>query len=538
MSQRNVAVRRTITVLLIILLLVTAGILFIRGKIQETRDEYFMDKEVIVVGLAADLATLPADVSRVDANIILTLDADRSINIADLNLQQQLGSQSVASAALQSSGNNPACNQLNRDLQINLYTLTGSEDDIESALDAIARATAGKDVLAEPNWVIGAPWSPTGSPWSPTGSTDQGQPSSATQQDYAEQWAFAAISLPSAAAVNNSASLSPVRVGIFDTSPLEKEISQPETMLETVNDLEVEISHPKFVATPVPPEPGSREDIQVANHGYFGTSFIRELAPGSDVQLIRVLTKNNRGDLATLNRELLIFMANASQDNMDAVVNLSLGIPPLEPFQPFAPWLLWEFPVPFDLVQQLDSLQIVTQIGECLDVVMIAASGNDSAESLKVANYPANWGTVLGVTASNQNNEQSCYANDGDVAAPGGDGRSADDPINVCEPKLHACSGPNCPFSVIGYVHPETLESGSPETHHHWVGTSFAAPMVSGLATLLRQLDPNLSAAAVRQAIMCGALEPSTPQEVRVINVERTLACAEIAVEEFSTSQN
>ncbi|MEZ4594413.1 MAG: S8 family serine peptidase [Chloroflexota bacterium] len=213
---------------------------------------------------------------------------------------------------------------------------------------------------------------------------------------------------------------------------------------------------------------------------------------------------------------------------MNAVANLSLGVPPLEPFRPFAPWFDWEFPVPFELQRQFNSLQTVAQIGECLDVVLVAAAGNDSAQSLKVGNYPANWGTVLGVTASNQANEQACYANDGDVAAPGGDGRSPQDPANVCEPRLNLCTDGNCAYSVIGYVHPQALPAGAPATsHQHWVGTSFATPMVSGLAALLRQIDPNLSASAVREAILCGTRKPTTPQEVPVINVGQTLRCAE-----------
>lgn len=537
MAQRKFTRNRTALIILaIIVLLIIAVMALVRGNIQQTRDEYFLDKEVIVVGLAADLATLATDVSTIDPNITLTLDANRSVSLDDLDLP--LGSQSVASAALQGVGNNAACNQLNRDLQINLYSLTGSKDDVESALEAIAQATAGKDLFAEPNWVIGAPWSPTGSPWSPTGSPwsptgsanepDQSQPTPATAQDFADQWAFTTIDLASATAVNDADNLAPVRVAIFDTSPLEKESLQAESVVESDNPLAIEISHPPFVATPVPPKLGSREDIQVANHGYFGGSFIHELAPTSDIQLIRVLTKNNRGDMATLNRELLQFMAQASQDNVNAIVNLSLGVPPLKPYQPFAPWLMWEFPPPFALQQQLNSLEIVTQIGECLDVVLVAAAGNDSAKAPQVGNYPANWGTVLGVTASNVTNEQSCYANDGDVAAPGGDGRSPEDPLNLCEPKLHACSGPDCPFSIIGHVHPETLAANAAESHHHWVGTSFATPMVSGLAALLRQLDPTLSAAEVRRAILCGAAEPTSPQQVRVIHVNRTLACAGI----------
>ncbi|MBK8900789.1 MAG: S8/S53 family peptidase [Anaerolineaceae bacterium] len=547
-SNRDAPVNRTnrtvLIILLLLVLLIAAIFLSYRNAAQAARDEYFMDGEIILVGTTTELDALIQELQTIDDNIILTIDPNRSFSLQDLGspAEQTLGPQTVASAALQIGSGSAACSQLSSDLEINLYELTGSTDDVEAVLEAIDQTTAGSSVLADANWVIGAPWHPTGSPWHPTGSpwhptgsdVDQGKPTPATMDDYLEQWAFSTIGLVDAQAVNTGSELARIRVGVFDTSPLESNGPAAASVQEspTQNALKVQIDHPEFINTPVPPEEGSRQDINVANHGYFGTSFIRQLAPASEIELIRVLTKNNRGDLATLNHELLTFMGQANQNGIMTVVNMSLGVPPLEPFRPFEPWLDWEFPPPFELVRQLNSLETVMQIGECLDVVMVAAAGNDSAESLKVSNYPGHWGTVLSVTASNQDNQQSCYANDGDLAAPGGDGGPSDpkaeEPI-ACEPKLHECVnlGPNCPYSVIGYVHPSTLQSTEAAvTHHNWVGTSFAAPMVTGLAALVRQLNPGLSAAEVRDVIQCGTVKPTTPQEVPVINVARTLACA------------
>ncbi len=538
LSQTNPRRRNIIILIIVLLVILAVGFIVYRNAVQSARAEYFMDREIILVGTSGTLTALAEELRAIDPDIELTLDPERSFSLQELEspAQQTLGPQTVASAALQIGSGSPACAQLSNDLEINLYELTGSTDDVEAVLAAIDQTSAGRSVLAEANWVIGAPWSPTGSPWSPTGSpwsptgsTNQGAPTPATMNDYVEQWAFSTIGLADAQTVNNDPALAPVRVGVFDTSPLEGIENMPENVNEQPqkNDLGVRVEHPKFVATPVPPEPGSREDITVPNHGYFGASFIRALTPGSDIQLIRVLTRNNRGDLATLNHELLTFMGEANGDSVNAVVNMSLGVPPLMPWQPFAPWLLWEFSVPFKLERQLNSLRTVMQIGECLDVVMVAASGNDSAQSLKVGNYPANWGTVLGVTASNQANEKACYANEGELAAPGGDGRSPDDPPGMCEPKLHLCSGPNCPYAVIGFVHPQAqAPNTAARTHEQWVGTSFAAPMVTGLAALLRQLEPDLSAAEVRELIHCGTVAPTTPQQVPVINVRQTLDCA------------
>lgn len=534
--------RIVLVIILALLALLIGGLITYRSAAQAVRDDYFMAHEIILVGTTTDLDALIQELQTIDPNIQLTLDPNRSFSLQTLqqSTQQTLGPQTIASAALQAGSGNSACTQLSSELEINLYQLTGSTDDVEAVLAAIDQTKASNSVLADANWVIGEPWHPTGSPWHPTGSPwhptgsgqDQSQPTPASLSDFENQWAFSKIGLADAQAVNTANTLAAVRVGVFDTSPLESAGIVPEAVQEkpTDNDLGIQIEHPEFIDTPVPPEPGSPQDIDVANHGYFNSGFIRELTPGSEIELIRVLTKHNRGDLATLNHALLTFMGKANEDGINAVANLSLGVPPLEPFKPFAPLLDWEFPIPFEIQQQFNSLQTVAQIGECLDVVLVAAAGNDSAESLQVGNYPANWGTVLGVTASNQANEQSCYANDGDVAAPGGDGRSPQDPDGVCEPRLNMCTDGSCAYSVVGYVHPKTVTSGAPATpYQHWVGTSFATPMVSGLAALLRQIDPSLSAAEVREAIRCGATKPTTPQQVPVINVAQTLRCAEEA---------
>ncbi|MEZ4594412.1 MAG: hypothetical protein R3D55_25200 [Chloroflexota bacterium] len=317
MQSRTPTVNRTVLVLILLLLaLLIGGIITYRSAAQAVRTEYFMARELILVGTTSNLDALLQELQTIDPDIELTLDPDRSFSLQTLAppAQQSLGPQTIASAALQVGSGSAACAQLSSDLEINLYQLTGSSDDVEAVLEAIGQTQAGSSVLAEANWVIGepwsptgSPWSPTGSPWSPTGSADQSQPTPATLGDYENQWAFTTIDLAAAQAVNTASTLAPVRVGVFDTSPLESAEMMAEAVQErpSQNNLGIQIEHPKFIATPVPPAPGSPQDIQVANHGYFGSSFIRALTPGSEVTLIRVLTKNNRGDLATLNQALL-----------------------------------------------------------------------------------------------------------------------------------------------------------------------------------------------------------------------------------------
>ena len=59
----------------VLLLLFLTGIFVYRSKVQPKRDEYFLDKEVIVINQdpAYDMADLPADVADINANIVLTV---------------------------------------------------------------------------------------------------------------------------------------------------------------------------------------------------------------------------------------------------------------------------------------------------------------------------------------------------------------------------------------------------------------------------------------------------------------------------------
>jgi subtilisin family serine protease len=81
------------------------------------------------------------------------------------------------------------------------------------------------------------------------------------------------------------------------------------------------------------------------------------------------------------------------------------------------------------------------------------------------------------VGASNASGGPSCFSNQGDVYAPGGDGIVA----NSCA--LPDCQSPTPDNFVVGPVYGYPDSSG----YAYWLGTSFAAPWVSGLAALLQQ---------------------------------------------------
>jgi subtilisin family serine protease len=100
---------------------------------------------------------------------------------------------------------------------------------------------------------------------------------------------------------------------------------------------------------------------------------------------------------------------------------------------------------------------------------------------------PAAYPFVVGISATNMANGPACYSNMGDVASPGGDaapGVDASSGAPICVSKAVDCptgfAPGQCPYGVMGL---STLATSS--GFAYWSGTSFAAPIASGLAALL-----------------------------------------------------
>ncbi|MEO8444246.1 MAG: S8 family serine peptidase, partial [Gammaproteobacteria bacterium] len=124
-------------------------------------------------------------------------------------------------------------------------------------------------------------------------------------------------------------------------------------------------------------------------------------------------------------------------------------------------------------------------------VVVVAAAGND-ATSLPAS--PASCPGVISVAAVNSANSRAFYSNYGSqvrVAAPGGDSTDRD--------------GDGFPDAI--YSTHAALSAGSiVNTYDYLIGTSMAAPHVSGVIALMKSVNPSLTPAGIDALLASGAM--------------------------------
>ena len=126
-------------------------------------------------------------------------------------------------------------------------------------------------------------------------------------------------------------------------------------------------------------------------------------------------------------------------------------------------------------------------------VIMVAAAGNGGADARPA--FPAAYAGVIAVTAIDADDRLYEMANRGSyiaIAAPGVD------------------------ILVAGGGHAHQFESG----------TSFAAAHVSGIIALMLELDPDMPADAVLQALVAGATDLGDPGPDHLFGAGRINAAA------------
>lgn len=350
-------------------------------------------------------------------------------------------------------------------------------------------AVVRPDAVGAPFEVGGSPFEVGGSPFEVGGSSSGGLGDEADPGDFWQQWAFKQIGLHFDGSGRGDWSGKGVTVAIFDTSPYTPTMESVSIRDQNGSlDLALSFTAPVNALPPNPaPDAGGRptQPVNVADHGLFAAGLVHAVAPASEIHLIQVLNDYGCGDLWRLNRGINTFVAeHARAGRLDQVVlNLSLGV-----HQPRdharAGW-----------PPQIVSLDQALRNAAGRGAVIVAASGNDSYASPgpRSMQLPADWRYVIGVAASSQIPSRACYSNLGDVTAPGADGRTSD--TEKCQPRANECAGQgaDCPLGLV------SLATRSSTGYRYWVGTSFAAPLVSGQAALL--LEGNVAAQAVPRCI-------------------------------------
>ena len=247
-----------------------------------------------------------------------------------------------------------------------------------------------------------------------------------------------------------------VRILIFDTVPFT--IAAGQTIQESYKNIPLTASYP----FPLPidlPEGGQ----SAAAHGTFVASAAMDMTPDAEYHLIKVLNNEALGE------EFTFFLAAEQAIEASLAVSQSLA------------GVVMNYSFVSELTPTLSTPAMSAFLSSVhdLNITQVAASGNNSANASTPfpMRYPAQHETVLGITAVTWDaNYLSCFANQGELAVWAGGTRRG---LGSCNPTVIAtqcASGAHPEYCVIGW------DPNSPTNYAYGLGTSFAAPLIAGLA--------------------------------------------------------
>ena len=292
---------------------------------------------------------------------------------------------------------------------------------------------------------------------------------------------------------------------------------------------------------PLPAPAGSDGQFEMPDHGLFAAGIIHSLVPQAEVHLIRVLGDNGSGDLLALTSTLsklpaaLLRDASGRENGKRLVVNMSLmaslppgvsvearsprgDVPPSKEFLDF--WLpatsagkseaelaaLLAKPENAAVAASIKRTHVSLQhaVSALRGALLVGAAGNDALgrTSHPATRLPARYDDVLGVGAVRRNGQEARYSNRGDeqamgdgIATFGGDARlAAPDAPPVVEGEW-----------VTGVFSADQFPFGGGANRTgwaRWAGTSFATPIISGIAASVWGSQPALTPPAVMQKVI------------------------------------
>jgi subtilisin family serine protease len=439
---------------------------------------------------------------------------------------------------------------------IQLFEITDRQASVEYVTCLINEYAAKDKVLvyADPNYTVTpGGWYGGGSPWTQNGSWAQpGGGLGTTDRDgFLDQWAFGlkGIALRDGGKRTVAPEGQGIAIAILDTSPFQPSFEQP-SFFDTVFEKTLSTKGPsgsKLILhdaqpQPVPSCPGSdhfnpainRENRDLSSHGLFVAGLAHAVAPQSDIYLVQVLNDDACGDLYTILRGLQWFedqMKETGRSMDKTVINLSLGLN--RPDEEMAASL--------GLPSGPEVRTLQTKIGDLVEIgaTVVAASGNDSFSQPTAASpeIPAQDPGVIAVAASAIDQTRSCFSNEGALAAPGGNGIDPENYRTGClvPGQMTTPPGqlprPGVPWACETdpeYCVVSLVWRGNTHRFAYWAGTSFATPMVSGLAALL--LGSGQTPAEVKSTLVTEA-SPVAPDEslgAGIVNVPNAVAAAPI----------
>ena len=244
-------------------------------------------------------------------------------------------------------------------------------------------------------------------------------------------------------------------------------------------------------------QPWWSEPADVANgftiqdHGLFVAGIVYDVAPNAEIHLIRVLNERGIGDALALGHilsDLPREMAVGGRRRL--IVNLSLGATvPVPPSRHSARW----FPTAHTAGAMSDSaarqlldaahsslLSIVSWLHR-QGVLVVAAAGNDAlrrqtrhVDEAPPPRYPARYKEVFAVAAAEASGAPASYSNRADVVA-------RTNGITSFGGELGGGKG------VVGIYSSDAYPQGQANTTGwaQWAGTSFATPLIAGVAARL-----------------------------------------------------
>jgi subtilisin family serine protease len=379
-------------------------------------------------------------------------------------------------------------------------------------------------VFADPNYITGFqpvplsadPWDIGGAPWDIGGATVTATSSLAQVEYFWPQWALntsegiAIIDAPPTRTVTYTGAAK--HVVVFDTSPF---TGSMRVFFQgwLTPDFRVCVSHPQ--PGPLPALDLSPHPL-VPDHGLFAAGLVYGVVPEVEIDLVRALNNEGQGDMFWLLANMAGYAARASRSGTelrgvgvlsDTVFNLSLGVHPTTPTESIGltpeqvEWIKTVTRGPLGALGNWGAVDppvvaletVLSILHQHNGATIVAAAGNGSAntgEPPYEANMPARYPFVIGVSGSNVERTQACFSNMGLVAAPAGDGGrplASVTPATTAQPPCYPqfenkpcpdrVSG-DCRWGVISVVVAKHLGFAI------WAGTSFATPLVSGLAAL------------------------------------------------------